>query len=97
MLLFLTHHDTRALQLHAQKQGEHITSQAAKIKELEDALAMAHLQIRAQSEPPEDKTEAKELTGARRRVCGVASGSLAIDREGLSRYFGDTSASEVCS
>lgn len=69
---------------------------SAKIKELESALAAAHLQIRSQSDSPQDETEGKGLIGCRRRMYGVGTGSLAIDNEGLSRYYGDTSASEVC-
>ena len=67
----------------------------AKIKELESALAAAHLQIRQQSDPPEDLPSGKGFTGSRRRSYGVGTGSLAINNEGLARYFGDTSASEV--
>lgn len=69
---------------------------SAKIKELESALAAAHLQIRTRSTSPEDRQpENKGVTGARRRMYGLGTGSLAIDEEGLSRYYGDTSASEV--
>lgn len=68
----------------------------AKIKELESALAVAHLQIRSRPDPPDEcQPENKGTTGARRRMYGVGTGSLAIDKEGLSRYYGDTSASEV--
>lgn len=69
---------------------------SVKIKELEGALAAAHLQIRTQSDSPEDAPEKKGHAGARRRSYGVGTGSLAIDGEGLARYYGDTSASEVC-
>lgn len=68
---------------------------SAKIKELESALAAAHLQIRSQPGSPADEVDSKGVTGCRRRMYGVGTGSLAIDKEGLSRYYGDTSASEV--
>jgi hypothetical protein len=88
----------RALQSHAQKLGEQVTSMTAKIKELEFALAAAHLQIRANSDPPESPGDTtKSLRDNRRRSCGVGTGSLAIDNEGVARYFGDTSAPEVSS
>ena len=66
---------------------------SAKIKDLESALAAAHLQMRAQTDPPEGSS--KGYTGTRQRSYGVGTGSLAIDNEGVSQYFGDTSASEV--
>lgn len=70
----------------------------AKIKELEDALAAAHLQIRQPaSEPPEETHSThKSLVGTRRRSYGTGTGSLALDDEGRARYYGDTAASEAC-
>lgn len=69
----------------------------AKIKELEDALAAAHLQIRqSTSEPPEETHPTHEgLVDARRRSYGTGTGSLALDDEGRAQYYGDTAASEV--
>ena len=87
----------RALQSHAQKLGEQVTSMSAKIKELECALAAAHLQLRSGSEPPEesgDRTQEWHHTN-RRRSYGESTGSLAIDQDGVSRYYGDTASSEV--
>ncbi|EKM49978.1 uncharacterized protein PHACADRAFT_213749 [Phanerochaete carnosa HHB-10118-sp] len=84
----------KALQSHAQKLGEQVTNMSAKIKELESALATAHLQIQTQSDPPEDAAAKKGCTGSRRRSYGVGAGSLAINSEGLARYYGDTSESE---
>lgn len=71
---------------------------SAKIKELEYALAAAHLQLRAGSDPPEDGGDRNPdcYQTARRRSYGDSSGSLAIDQDGVSRYYGDTAASEVC-
>ncbi len=70
---------------------------SAKIKELESALAAAHLQLRVGTEPPEESQgrDPSTRTGVRRRSYGDGTGSLAIDQDGMSRYYGDTAASEV--
>ena len=85
---------------HAQKLGEQVSSMSAKIKELECALAAAHLQLRAGSNPPDDAGDRTDRNpdwgpAGQRRSYGVNSGSLAIDQEGVSRYYGDTASSEV--
>ena len=70
---------------------------SAKIKELECALAAAHLQLRSGSDPPEDSIDRNPDLDpiARRRSYGESSGSLAIDQDGVSRFYGDTASSEV--
>lgn len=70
---------------------------SAKIKELECALAAAHLQLRSGSDPPEDSVDRNPDMDpiARRRSYGESSGSLAIDQDGVSRFYGDTASSEV--
>ena len=74
---------------------EQIETQAARIRDLEAALTPRQARdLRAQGA---DKPETQGPTGARRRMYGVGSGSLAIDKQGLSRYYGDTTQSEVWS
>ena len=87
----------RALQSHAQKLGEQVSSMSAKIKELESALAAAHLQLQATPEEPEDTDtrDPKKHGTSRQRMYGDSAGSLAIDPNGIAVYFGDTAASEV--
>ncbi|KAJ3527260.1 hypothetical protein NM688_g8153 [Phlebia brevispora] len=86
----------KALQAHAQKLGEQVTNMTAKIKELESALAAAHLQLRSgnyQSEYSRERNFQNSLS-CKRRPYGGSPGSLAIDQDGVSRYYGDTASSE---
>lgn len=68
----------------------------AKIKELESALANAHLQYGIDSEAEEEgDSRDPQCVRGRRRPYGEGSGSLAIDSDGVSRFHGDTAQSEV--
>ncbi|KIP10047.1 hypothetical protein PHLGIDRAFT_125875, partial [Phlebiopsis gigantea 11061_1 CR5-6] len=69
---------------------EQVSTQTARIRDLEAALTQR--QPRDRSAQAADKPESS--AGARRRMYGVGSGSLAIDKDGLSRYYGDTTLSE---
>lgn len=68
----------------------------AKIEELESALAAAHLQLHAATNGYVDRRPQTTVFTGRRRPLGQSSGSLAIDQDGVSKYYGDTAASEVC-
>ncbi len=67
----------------------------AKIEELESALAAAHLQLHATADHVDHGPQTTLFT-ERRRPFFQGSGSLAIDQDGVSKYHGDTAASEVC-
>ena len=71
----------------------------AKIKELEEQLAAAHLHMSNGPESLEetDGRDPHSESNKMRRPYGDGSGCgcLAIDREGVSRYHGDTAQSDV--
>ncbi len=87
----------RALQCHAQKLAQQVTNMSAKIKELENALAAAHLHAGLDLPGGDQDRDPHHHYNERRRSYEESPGSLAMDQDGLSRYYGDTAASEVSS
>lgn len=69
----------------------------AKIQELETALAATRLQPQSEPQSPEDPSsdDLFDQTYSRVKTDNEPSGTLGIDQEGIARYYGENSLSEV--